>query len=240
VNNILVTGVGRGLGLAIAQRLCETAYRVIGVSRTLTKDYEALMGRHGAQRVHFHRYDLNDLDGIPHLVRSITAQVGPLYGLVNNAALGRDGVLATMHPTDIATVLRVNLEAPIVLAKCACRSMLTQKQGRIINITSIIATTGFSGLSIYGASKAGLAGFTRSLARELGKASITVNCVAPGFMATEMTATLSADKLDSIRRRAPLGLTEPVDVAGAVTYLLSTDACHITGTTVTVDGGSTA
>jgi 3-oxoacyl-[acyl-carrier protein] reductase len=118
--------------------------------------------------------------------------------------------------------------------------MLSRKEGRIINVSSIIATTGFNGLSVYGASKAGLSGFTRSLARELGRTNITVNCVAPGFMATDMTAGLEGEKLDSIRRRAPLGLAEPDDAAGAVAYLLSNDARRVTGTTLTVDGGSTA
>jgi 3-oxoacyl-[acyl-carrier protein] reductase len=160
--------------------------------------------------------------------------------LVNNAGIGVDGLLATMHAGDIGKVLRLNLEAPILLAKFACRSMLLHRCGRIVNVSSIIATSGFNGLSVYGASKAGLSGFTRSLARELGRANITVNCVAPGFMATEMTAGLERDKLESIRRRAPLGLAEPEDAAGAVAYLLSKDARHVTGTTITVDGGSTA
>lgn len=174
------------------------------------------------------------------LVKSITKEHGALYGLVNNAALGVDGILATMHVSDISKILRVNLEAPILLAKFSCRSMLTQRDGRIINITSIIASTGFNGLSIYGASKAGLVGFTRSLSRELGKAGITVNCVAPGFMETDMTSGLVGEKLESIRRRTTLGLPLVEDIAGAVSYLLSPDGKRITGTTLTVDGGSTA
>ena len=160
--------------------------------------------------------------------------------MINNAGIGRDGLLATMHLQDINAVLRVNLQAPILLSKFACRSMLRHQSGRIINIASIIATTGFNGLSVYGATKAGLIGFSRSLARELGKARITVNCIAPGFIATDMTAALAGDQLEAVRRRSPLGLAEPKDIAAAVAYLLSDDAQHVTGTTITVDGGSTA
>lgn len=240
MKNVLITGAARGLGLAIANRLVGDGYKVIGIGRTLTEEYQSLIDQSSVNQVSFQPYDLNELDGIPSLISNITKNVGPLYGLVNNAAIGLDGVLATMHASDISRVLRVNLEAPILLAKFACRSMLPRKEGRIVNVSSIIATTGFNGLSVYGASKAGLSGFTRSLARELGRTNITVNCVAPGFMATDMTAGLEGDKLESIRRRAPLGLAEPKDAAGAVAYLLSEDARRVTGTTLTVDGGSTA
>ena len=240
MKNVLVTGAARGLGLAIAQRLVAEDYKVIGIGRTLTDDYQMLIAQSGKGQVSFHCYDLNDLEGIPALVTGIIRESGPLYGLINNAGIGLDGVLATMHASDISRVLSVNLEAPILMSKFACRSMLGCGEGRIVNVSSIIANTGFNGLSVYGASKAGLVGFTRSLARELGRANITVNCLAPGFMATDMTSGLEGNKLESIRRRAPLGLAELEDAAGAVVYLLSEDARRVTGTTITVDGGSTA
>ncbi len=240
MKNVLITGATRGLGLAIASRLAGSNYRVVGVGRTLTKDFESLVERSGNGQVSFRAYDFNELGGISELVKSVTNDLGPLFGLINNAAIGLDGVLATMHSSDISRILRVNLEAPIVLTKFACRSMLSQNEGRIVNISSIIANTGFNGLSVYGATKAGLSGFTRSLARELGRANITVNCVAPGFMVTDMTSGLASAKLESIRRRAPLGLVGPGDTAGAVAYFLSDDAKRVTGTTITVDGGSTA
>lgn len=241
MKNVLLTGPARGLGLAIAHRLFSDGYHIIGVGRKITEDYQRLtLNSKGPGRASFVKHDLEDLDNLPMLVKSITKEHGALYGLVNNAALGVDGILATMHVSDISKILRVNLEAPILLAKFSCRSMLTQRDGRIINITSIIASTGFNGLSIYGASKAGLVGFTRSLSRELGKAGITVNCVAPGFMETDMTSGLVGEKLESIRRRTTLGLPLVEDIAGAVSYLLSPDGKRITGTTLTVDGGSTA
>lgn len=240
MKNIILSGATRGLGLALSKRLADDGYRIIGLGRSLTDDYGSLCESSGDDKHCFYSHDLRDLEGIPSLVSKIIKRHGPIYGLVNNAGIGLDGVLATMHANDIQSVLRVNLEAPIVLTKFVCRSMLQKKEGRIINISSIIATTGFNGLSVYAASKAGLNGFTRSLARELGRFNITVNSVAPGFMATEMTSGLSAEKLNSIIKRAPLGLAKPEDAAGAVSYLMSEDASNITGTTITVDGGSTA
>ncbi len=241
MKNVLLTGPARGLGLAITQRLIKEGYHVIGVGRKKTPAYEQLMQeKRNAGTASFFTYDLEDLGNISTLIKEITEKHGPLYGLINNAALGADGVLATMHASDIAKILRINLEAPMLITKFACRSMLIQREGRIINISSIIASTGFNGLSAYGASKAGLQGFTRSLSRELGKAGITVNCVAPGFMQTDMTSSLEGDKLNSIRRRTSVGLPLVEDVAGAIAYLLSSDGQRITGTTITVDGGSTA
>lgn len=240
MRNVIITGATRGLGLAMVARLLrEDGYRIIAIGRRETPELAALIAAH-PDRVVWRPYDLADLEGIPALVTGITREVGPLYGLVNNAALGVDGVLATQHATDIARALRVNLESPILLTKYACRTMLTQGRGRIINVSSIIASTGFNGLSVYGATKAGLEGFTRSLSRELGRARITVNCLAPGYMETDMTAGLQGDKLSSIRRRAPLGLPAPADVAGAVAYLLSDEAAMMTGSVITIDGGSTA
>ena len=146
-----------------------------------------------------------------------------------------------MHESQISELIKVNIEAPIFLTKYASRSMLMKLRGRIINISSIIASTGFNGLSVYGATKASLNGFTKSLARELGKAKITVNTIAPGYMQTAMTSGLQGKKLESIKRRSPLGhLATVTDVAGTVAYLLSNDAKNITGTTITVDAGSTA
>jgi 3-oxoacyl-[acyl-carrier protein] reductase len=146
-----------------------------------------------------------------------------------------------MHDSQIEGLIAVNLTATILITKYAMRSMLLQRTGRIINISSIIATTGFNGLSVYAATKAALNGFTRSLAREVGKAGITVNSVAPGYMQTDMTGDLKGEKLESIKRRSPLGRLASVDdAAAAVLWLLGSDASAVTGTTVTIDAGSTA
>jgi 3-oxoacyl-[acyl-carrier protein] reductase len=240
VKTVVVTGGTRGLGLAIVREVAAEGYRAIAVARKPTAELdslrEALPGC-----VEFVPFDLAHLEGIHGLVGEIVNAYGRPWALVNNAAVGHDGVLATQHEREIHELLRINVEAPILLAKYFLRPMLLERGGRIVNIASIIATTGFSGLSVYAASKAALIGFTRSLAREVGKAGITVNAVAPGYMETDMTAGLEGEKLAAIRRRSPLGrLARPEDVAHAVVYLLSEKAAAVTGTTLTVDAGSTA
>lgn len=240
MNLIVVTGASKGLGLAICQRLLNDNYKVVGIARSKTNEFKALKDKY-KDKLFYVQYDFNNTKDIHELVKFITKEHGNIYGLINNAAVGHDGVLGTMHESQISELIRVNIEAPILLTKYVSRSMLMKLRGRIINIGSIIASTGFSGLSVYGATKASLSGFTKSLARELGKAKITVNTVAPGYMETAMTAGLQGDKLESIKRRSPLGHLATVDdVACTVAYLLSDDAKNITGTTFTVDAGSTA
>jgi len=240
VKLIVVTGASKGLGLAICVRLLNEGYKVVGISRTMTDEFKVLQKefRKALFRI---EYDFSNTNDIQNLVRTITRAHGSIYGLINNAALGHDGVLGTMHETQIKELIAVNIESPILITKYASRSMLMKLQGRVINIGSIIASTGFNGLSVYGATKASMSGFTKSLARELGRAKITVNTIAPGYMATAMTSGLEGEKLKSIERRSPLGhLATVEDVSGTVSYLLSDDAKNITGTTITVDAGSTA
>ena len=237
---VVVTGASKGLGLAICERLLKEGYKVVAINRSETNEFSTLQSNH-TDRLFYESYDFNDTDNIQALVRRITKAHGNIYGLINNAALGHDGVLGTMHESQIKELIAVNVTAPILITKYASRSMLMKLQGRVINIGSIIASTGFNGLSVYGATKASLSGFTKSLARELGRAKITVNTVAPGYMKTAMTSGLEGEKLKSIERRSPLGhLATVEDVAGTVNYLLSDDAKNITGTTITVDAGSTA
>jgi 3-oxoacyl-[acyl-carrier protein] reductase len=242
MKNVLVTGGTRGLGLAITRQLAAQGYHVIATGRHLSDELEALtVGPLPAGRVSFAPLDLSAPETIHTFVRQTIKQHGRLYGLVNNAAIGRDGVLATMHESQIEELVRVNVLSAILLTKYACRSMLVQREGRIVLVASIVASRGFNGLSVYAATKAALVGFARSLARELGKAHITVNTVSPGYLETDMTRSINPDQLDSIRRRTALGRLATVDdVAHAVTHLLSPQAAAITGTDVVVDAGSSA
>jgi 3-oxoacyl-[acyl-carrier protein] reductase len=160
---------------------------------------------------------------------------------VNNAGIGTEGLLATMHQSDIEALIRLNVLSPIVLTKYVVRHMMADGAGRIVNISSIIATTGYNGLSVYAASKAASTGFTRSLAREVGKLGITVNAIAPGFIGTELTASLSDAARQRIAGRSALRrLPEAEDVASMVEYLLGDGGRNITGAVLTVDAGNTA
>jgi 3-oxoacyl-[acyl-carrier protein] reductase len=237
--NILVSGGSRGVGLAIAKKLAAEGYRVFALARNESDDLKAAMAAHVS--LHFVPYDLSETGGIADLLRAFKVEHGPLYGLVNNAALGTSGLLSNMHNADIERLVRLNILSPITLSKYAVRAMMTAGEGRIVNISSIIASTGYSGLSVYGATKASLLGFTRSLAREVGGMNITVNAVAPGFMNTDMTAGMKDDQTAKIAARSALKrLVDVEDVAGAVSYLMSAAARNVTGTVLTVDAGNTA
>jgi len=241
MRNVIVTGASRGLGLAITRRLVAEGFRVIAVAR---RESDALRGEIDAAppgALAFAPFDLGKIDALPGFVAAMKKQHGAPYGLVNNAGLGTEGLLANMHNSQIEELLRINVTAPIILTKYVVRQMMAGDGGRVVNISSIIASTGYNGLSAYGASKAALIGFTKSLAREVGRLGITVNAVAPGFIATEMTAALQNDDRARIMARAALRrLAEPADVANAVSYLLADNARNITGTVLTVDAGATA
>jgi 3-oxoacyl-[acyl-carrier protein] reductase len=245
VRSVLVTGGSRGLGLAIARKLAGAGYRVIAVARQKSKEATDAIAQiesgQGPGSLHFTPFDLGKIDEIPALLRGLRKEFGPLFGLVNNAALGTDGALALMHNAKIEQLVRVNTLSPLVLTKYVVRGMMADGAGRIVNIASIIGFTGYSGLSAYAATKASMLGFTRSLAREVGRMGITVNAVAPGFLATEMTDALASDQRQRIARRSALKrLAEVDDVANAVEFLLSPKARNISGTVLTVDAGATA
>jgi 3-oxoacyl-[acyl-carrier protein] reductase len=174
-------------------------------------------------------------------VKALRDEFGEIYGLVNNAGIGTEGLLATMHNTEIEALLRLNILSPIILTKYIVRQMMADGAGRIINMSSIIATTGYNGLSVYGATKAAASGFTRSLAREVGKLGITVNAIAPGFVDTELTESLSEDQRKRIATRSALRRLPHVDdVARMVEYLLGDGGNNITGSVLTIDAGNTA
>jgi len=244
MRNVLVTGVSRGLGLGIARKLSAAGYCVIGVARQNNKQLTAAIaevkrGKRGS--LQFVTFDLGKIDEIPDLVKKLRKEFGPLFGLVNNAAVGHDGALAMMHNSQIDELLRVNTLSPIVLTKYVVRSMMSERAGRIVNVASIIGFTGYSGLAVYAATKASMIGFTRSLAREVGRLGVNVNAVAPGFLDTDMTHGLAgAQRLKVVRRSALRRLVDVEDVANAVEFLLSDKARSISGTVLTVDAGATA
>jgi 3-oxoacyl-[acyl-carrier protein] reductase len=244
VHNVLVTGGSRGLGLGIAVALADSGFQVVALAR---QDSDAMaaaraqVAQQGRGGLHFRAFDLTDIDGIGHMVKDLRGDFGPFYGLVNNAALGLSGILANMQDSAIERLVRLNVLSPLTLTKYLVRSMMTGRGGRIVNVSSIVGTTGYSGLSVYSATKASLLGFTRSLARELGPLDVTVNAVAPGFVETEMTHDMNAAQRAQVARRSALQrLPDIADIAQAVDFLFSEKARNITGTVMTVDSGNTA
>ena len=241
MRNVLVTGGSRGIGLAIARRLATAGYHVTAVARRESDDLRQAMDEVGGDRLHFKPFDLSEIEAIPAFVRALRDEFGAIYGLINNAGMSAEGLLATMHNSDIEALIRLNVLSPAVLTKYVVRQMMSDGEGRIVNISSIIASTGYNGLSIYGATKAAATGFTRSLAREVGKLGITVNAIAPGFVDTELTQGLSDEGRRRIAGRSALRrLPEADDVASMVEYLLGEGGRNITGTVLTVDAGNTA
>lgn len=252
MRNVLVTGGSKGLGLAIASRLAAGGYRVIALARSETAELRAeiervaaLSGRNpsaiASGELRFRAFDLADIGAIGGLVSELRRELGPLYGLVNNAGLGTAGLLSMMRDADIEALVRLNTLSPLLLSKYVVRAMMAEREGRIVSISSVVASSGYKALAAYSATKASLEGFTRSLAREVGPLGITVNAVAPGFVDTAMTHALTDSEREQITRRSALRrMVEPDDVASAVEYLLSEKARNITGVTLTVDAGNTA
>ncbi len=238
--NVIVTGGSRGIGLAIVRALAAIDYKVIAIARRESSELAAA-AEQAPDSIYCVPFDLQNIGEIHGLVRSLRERFGPIYGLVNNAGIGTEGILANMQEEKIEQLIRLNTLAPIVLTKYVVRSMMNEGAGRIVNISSIVANNGASGLSVYAATKASIIGFTKSLAREVGRLGITVNAVAPGFIDTELTASMGDEQRKQIARRSALQrLASVQDVADAVAFLLSEKARNITGTLLTVDAGNTA
>jgi 3-oxoacyl-[acyl-carrier protein] reductase len=244
MRSVIVTGGSRGLGLGIAKRLVESGFRVIAVARNESAELaEAILKTEQTHpgALHFVPFDLAEIERIADLVKELRKDFGPIYGLVNNAGIGIDGALAMTSTHQIEQLFRLNITSPVVLTKYVVRAMMADGGGRIVNISSITAFTGYSGLSVYAASKASLVGFSKSLAREVGRMGVNVNLVAPGFVGTDMTEGLKAEQREQIARRSALKrLVDVEDVANAVEFLISDRSKNITGTVITVDAGNTA
>jgi 3-oxoacyl-[acyl-carrier protein] reductase len=234
----LVTGASRGIGQAIAQLLAQRGFAVIGTATSeagASRISEYLSAHEHCRGVVL---DVNNAAGAESLIDDIIKTQGGIHVLVNNAGITRDTLAMRMKDDDWNAVIDTNLTAVFRMARAVMRPMMKQRFGRIINITSVVGASGNAGQANYAAAKAGVAGMTRALARELGSRHITVNCVAPGFIDTDMTRALTAEQQAAITAQIPLArLGQPQDVAEAVFFLASPAAGYITGTELHVNGG---
>ena len=233
----LVTGATRGIGAAIAARLARDGARVVGTATTeqgAAQITENLSGQGGRGVV----LDVVKPESIDAVMADIEAKEGAVAILCNNAGITRDTLLLRMKQDDWDAVLDTNLASVFRLSKAVLRGMMKARQGRIVSITSVVGVTGNPGQANYAAAKAGIIGFTKSLAREVGSRGITVNCIAPGFIDTDMTRALAEAQRSALNAQIPLGrLGQPTDIAAAVAFLCSPDAGYITGETLHVNGG---
>jgi 3-oxoacyl-[acyl-carrier protein] reductase len=243
----IISGGSRGLGLAIVERLLERGDRVATFSRSGSAALESLVERH-PDRLHAERVDAADSEAVRAFVGRVATRFGGIDHCIANAAVAHEGVVATMRDDEIDAMLAVNLRGSIVLVRECVRQMLVRNAAdlpahaggpSVVVVSSVVASRGSPGLAVYAATKAGLNGFAKSLAHELGPRGIRVNAVAPGFLETDLSASLSEGNRERIVRRTPLGrLGQPEDVVGAVDFLTGPRAAFITGQILTIDGGS--
>ena len=244
MRNVVVTGASRGIGLGIASKLACSGFHVIAISRNSSQPLETAILQaeaHISGRISFFQQDLSEIAELRAAARDIKSRFGSIYGIVNNAGLGTSGMLGNMRESEILRLTQLNVTSPLVITKHLLRSMMLERCGRIVNISSIVALTGYHGISAYSATKAAMLGFTKSLAREVGGLGITVNAVLPGFTDTEMTDEMNERGRAKVMNRAALKrLTSVVDVANMVDFLMSDLAQGITGSAMVVDAGATA
>ncbi|MEN9688123.1 MAG: hypothetical protein RI998_120 [Pseudomonadota bacterium] len=234
----LVTGASRGIGAAIALQLAQAGFRVFGTATSeegAARISQNLSAHAGCQGLVL---QVNDAEQVQAVVDNVVSTASGLQVLVNNAGITRDMLAMRLKDDDWDAVVDTNLKAVFRMSRAVMKPMMKQRYGRIINITSVVGAAGNPGQANYAAAKAGVAGMTRALARELGSRQITVNCVAPGFIDTDMTASLSSDQQQGLLAQIPLGhLGKPEDVAHAVAFLASTQAGYVTGQEIHVNGG---
>ncbi len=236
---VIVSGGSRGLGRGIIEALLEREYRVATFSRSRGEFIEGMLASRPEQ-LYWEQIDASDGERVKAFVKQVYKKFGGIHGLVNNAGINVDQLISMTSDEDIDRLLDINLKSALRLTRDVSRVMMTQKQGSIVTISSIIGQRGFKGSAVYAATKAALDGMTRAAARELGSKSIRVNSVAPGFLETDMTAEIPEAQRAQILRRTPLGrLGQVSEVAGLVLFLLGDEASFITGQTVTADGGLT-
>jgi 3-oxoacyl-[acyl-carrier protein] reductase len=234
----LVTGASRGIGQAIAQELAARGMKVIGTATTDegAARITAALAQHASCKGA--KLDVNDAAAAEALIDALTKEHGGLHVLVNNAGITRDTLAMRMKDDDWDAVLDTNLKAVFRMSRAVMRTMMKQRYGRIVSITSVVGASGNPGQANYAAAKAGVAGMTRALARELGSRGVTVNCVAPGFIETDMTAALPEEQQKALLGQIPLGhLGKPADIAHAVAWLASPQAGYVTGQEIHVNGG---
>ena len=234
----LVTGASRGIGAAIALQLATEGFRVYGTATSAEGAERISQSLHGHEGCKGLVLQVNDAEQLNAVVDQLVTETGGVHVLVNNAGITRDTLAMRMKDSDWDEVIDTNLKAVFRLSRAVMRPMMKQRYGRIINITSVVGASGNPGQANYAAAKAGVAGMTRALARELGSRNITVNCVAPGFIETDMTAALPEEQQKALLSQIPLGhLGQPDDVAHAVAFLAGAKAAYITGQELHVNGG---
>jgi 3-oxoacyl-[acyl-carrier protein] reductase len=233
----LVTGASRGIGAAIADELAAQGATVIGTATTAA-GAQAIGERLAAHGGHGRELNVTDAAAIEALLEAIAAEIGPISVLVNNAGITRDNLLMRMKDEEWQSILDTNLTSVYRTSKAVLRGMMKARKGRIINIASVIGVTGNAGQANYAAAKAGIIGFSKSLAKEIGSRGVTVNVVAPGFITTDMTRDLPEETMRALSSQIALGrLGEPADIARAVAFLAGPGASYITGETLHVNGG---
>ena len=235
----LITGGSKGLGAGLVQEFLDAGYAVETCSRSRTEAVDGWEAQYG-ERFGFTTADVSDHADAEHYVKAAAARRGHIDVLVNNAGVAREGVIGLFRDDALDQVVDLNLKGTVYVTRAASRLMLARRSGAIVNISSVVGISGYRGLSVYGATKAALDGFTRGLARELGSRGITVNSVAPGYLRTEMSHGLDEQQLQQISRRTPMGrLGEPADIARTILFLVDPANSFLTGQVVVVDGGLT-